>query len=61
MTESVHGQMRGSTRAELAKTAEAVAWGLFFVWIGVAFLTDIRWGVGFLGVGVITLGAQAAR
>lgn len=40
---------------------DAVAWGLFFLWIGIALLTNLSWGVGLLGVGIIVLGAQAAR
>lgn len=43
------------------KMVDAVAWGLFFMWVGVAFLAHLGWGVGFLGVGVITLGAQLVR
>lgn len=48
------------TRA-LAKKLEVVGWGLFFIWIGIAFLADLRWGVGFVGVGVIAVGTQVAR
>ena len=43
------------------KKLEAVGWGLFFIWIGIAFLTDIGFPVGLFGVGIITLGSQAAR
>lgn len=45
----------------VAHKLDAAAWGLFFVWAGVALIADIGWGVGLLGVGVITLGAQVAR
>jgi hypothetical protein len=50
-----------ASRRTLAKKLDAVGWGLFFIWIGVALLAHIGWGVGLLGVGLITLGAQAAR
>lgn len=40
---------------------DAVAWGLFFVWIGVALIANLSWGLGLLGVGAITLGTQLAR
>ncbi|MDH3698864.1 MAG: hypothetical protein OEQ81_09375 [Flavobacteriaceae bacterium] len=40
---------------------EGIAWGLFFLWVGIAFLTDLSNGIGLLGVGVITLGAQLIR
>jgi hypothetical protein len=38
-----------------------VGWGLFFVWIGLAWLLNVGTGIGLLGVGVITLGMQAVR
>lgn len=60
MAESGHDQMGENTRT-LLKKLDAVGWGLFFIWMGIAFLADVGWGVGLLGVGVIALGAQVAR
>jgi hypothetical protein len=60
MVESEHGEMGKNTRA-LVKKLDAVGWGVFFIWIGIAFLADVGWGVGLLGVGVIALGTQVAR
>lgn len=40
---------------------DAAAWGLFFLWAGIALLTNLGWGIGLFGVGVIVLGGQAAR
>ncbi len=40
---------------------DAAGWGLFFVWIGIALVSGVGWGAGLLGVGIITLGGQAAR
>jgi hypothetical protein len=40
---------------------DGIAWGLFFLWIGIAFLANLGWGIGLLGVGVIMLGGQIAR
>ena len=40
---------------------DSVAWGLFFLWVGVALQTNLSWGIGLLGVGIIVLGAQTAR
>jgi hypothetical protein len=48
-------------RREIARVIDAVGWGLFFAWVGVALLMDVGWGVGLIGVGAITLGGQAAR
>ncbi len=50
-----------ANRAVLAKKLDTAGWALFFIWVGIALLTDVGWGVGLLGVGVITLGEQAAR
>lgn len=47
--------------AELTRKLDAAGWGLFFLWMGIALLADVGWGVGLLGVGIITLGGQAAR
>jgi len=44
-----------------AAMIDAAGWGVFFIWVGVAFLAHVGWGVGLLGVGIIALGAQAAR
>lgn len=68
--ENQHVNERNITLAEKMKTTErrdldtkldAVGWGMFFIWIGMVFLTDIDAGVGLLGVGIITLGEQAIR
>ncbi len=48
-------------RSVLVKNLHAVGWGLFLIWIGIAFLAHVGWGVGLLGVGVIALGAQVTR
>lgn len=45
----------------LAGKLDAIGWGLFFAWLGIAFLTNVGWGVGLLGVGVIGLSEQIAR
>ena len=51
-TEAHHG---------VAKTIERSGWGLLFIWVGTAFLANVGWGWGLTGVGLIMLGAQAAR
>lgn len=48
-------------RSAVLQRLDAVAWGLFFLWVGIALLTNLSWGIGLLGVGVIVLGGQAAR
>lgn len=39
----------------------AVAWGLLFVWVGIAALFNVGWGYGLIGVGVIILASQVAH
>ncbi len=60
MEERNHDQMLKS-RHVLQKKLGAVSWGLFFIWVGIAFIAHVGWGVGLLGVGIITLGTQLAR
>jgi len=48
-------------RSEWARKLAAIGWGLFFIWVGVALFAHLGWGVGLLGVGIITLGVQATR
>jgi hypothetical protein len=48
-------------KKQLTKKLDAVGWGLFFIWIGIAFLADVGIGVALLGVGIIVLGEQVVR
>jgi hypothetical protein len=45
----------------VARTIEAVAWGLFFIWVGIALTIGVEKAIGLLVIGIITLGGQAAR
>ena len=40
---------------------DTFAWAFVLIWIGMALLASLGWGVGLLGVGVILLGEQMAR
>ena len=53
--------MPGANTAMVAHKLDAAAWGLFFVWVGVALIAGLGWGWGLLGVGAIALGGQGAR
>ena len=46
---------------ERASKFEAAGWALFFIWVGVAWLADVGWGIALIGVAVITLAMQALR
>jgi hypothetical protein len=50
-----------SDEHSLDRKIDAAGWGFLFLWIGVALLARVGWGVGLVGAGVITLGAQAWR
>lgn len=54
-------ETKTAQRKKLNRKLDAVGWGLFFIWMGIAFLADVGWGVGFLGVGLIILGSLGAR
>lgn len=46
---------------ERARKYDTAGWALFFIWVGLAWMTDLGSGIGLLGIGVITLGGQAVR
>ena len=50
-----------NTKRGIGKRLDAMGWGLFFIWVGVSLLLDFSWGIGLIGVAVITLLGQAAR
>jgi len=58
---SVDRESTPDKNAGLAKKLDVAGWGLFFIWVGTALLMDFSWGVGLVGVAVITLGGQAVR
>jgi len=59
--DSVNRELTTNKNGGLAQKLDVAGWGLFFIWVGIALLMDFSWGVGLLGVAVITLGGQAVR
>lgn len=51
----------GDERSATVQALDTAGWGLFFIWVGLAFLADLGWGVGLLGAGLIGLVMQGAR
>lgn len=49
------------TRNDIAGRIAGMGWGLFLFWVGASFLFDLGWGVGLLGVGILTLTMQVVR
>ncbi len=54
-------ELKTTERSKLANKLSTAGWGLFFIWIGIVLLMKLDTGIGLLGVGIITLGMQAAR
>ena len=48
-------------KRQIEKKLDIIGWGLFFIWVGIAFPIDFGFAFGLVGVGVITLGMQAYR
>ena len=48
-------------RNALSQKLDAIGWGLFFIWMGIAFLLDVGWGWGLLGIAAIILGEALIR
>jgi hypothetical protein len=44
-----------------AHKLDVAGWGLFFIWIGIAVLANLGWGIGLAGVGVLVISGQLAR
>lgn len=45
----------------LGAKLDATGWGLFFLWVGVAIVAGLSWGVVLFGTGILSLGVQVAR
>ncbi len=54
-------ELKTAQRKKMERNIDAVGWGLFFIWMGMAVLADVGCGVGCIGAGLIILGARAAR
>ena len=48
-------------KGALSHKLDAIGWGLFFIWMGIAFLLDVGWGWGMVGIAVIILGEALTR
>jgi hypothetical protein len=54
-------ELKTAQSKKFERRLNAIGWGLFFIWIGIAFLANVGWGVSLLGVGIIILGGQVTR
>lgn len=44
-----------------AATVDAVGWGVFLMWVGIALFAQVGWAIFFFGAGVLVLAGQAVR
>ena len=61
MTERNHHDQKAVQRRKVEKRIDAIGWGTFFIWTGIAVLADAGWGIGMIGIGLIILGSFAVR
>jgi len=54
-------EIKTTRRSKLRRKLDTVGCALFFIWIGIAILANVGWGVGLIGVGVIILGGLVAK
>ena len=60
-TEPTSGQGSSTEKRELTRHLDSIAWGAFFIWIGIAMLLAISWGWFLVGLGILILATQLAR
>ena len=46
---------------EFARKLDGAALGLLFIWVAIAMVAELGWGVGLLGVGIIILAKETLR
>jgi hypothetical protein len=60
-TEQTESDRSSGDAANLSERLDGIGWALFFIWVGIAFLADVGWGWGLLGLGAIILPEAAVR
>jgi hypothetical protein len=60
-TNNDHQELQTAQKKKMHRQLDAIGWGLFFIWIGIAVLVNVGWGIGLIGVGLIILGKMLAR
>jgi hypothetical protein len=59
--EEGHNDPTDVRRRDLIRRLDAGAWGLFFVWVGIALFAGFSWGTGLVCFGILILAGQFAR
>lgn len=53
---TLHPLLKAEAASRLRRQVNSVAWGLFFVWLGIVWFAGLNWYWGMIGVGAIFLG-----
>jgi hypothetical protein len=61
MSEINNQELKTIQRIKLRRQLNTAGCGLFFIWIGIAVLANLGWGIGLIGVGLIILVKLLAR
>ena len=54
-------EIKTTRRSKLHRKLDAVGCALFFIWMGIANLANVGWGIGQIGIGVIIIGSMVVR
>ena len=54
-------EIKTTRKSKLHRKLDAIGCALFFIWMGIAILANVGWGIGLIGIGVIILGGLAAK
>ena len=54
-------EIKTTRRSKLHRKLDAIGCALFFIWMGIAILANVGWGIGLIGIGLIILGGLAAK
>jgi hypothetical protein len=54
-------RMPSTTQEETTRLLDSIAWAVFFIWVGIAMLTDLPWGWFLFGIGILILAMQAVH
>ncbi len=54
-------EIKTTRRSKQHRKLDSIGCALFFIWIGIAILANVGWGIGLIGFGVIIIGLVAVK
>ena len=54
-------EIKTTRKSKLHRKFDAIGCALFFIWMGIAILAKVGWGIGLIGIGVIIIGLLLAK